>query len=185
MDPQKVTAVKDWPVPTSLSQLQAFLRLTEYYRRFIKLYSTIAHPLTNLLRKDNFHWSIEAESAFDALKQALITAPALRLPDFKKLFIIETDASGYGIGAILSQDGHPISFFSNRAITSDTRTRAFLPKLLGYNFKIEYKASHSNLAADGLSRRLHMAVSSSHSSILSDIRDSLTDSPYVSSLLHQ
>ncbi|GJS86697.1 ty3-gypsy retrotransposon protein [Tanacetum coccineum] len=233
MDPQKVNAVKDWPIPTSLSQLRAFLGLTGYYRRFIKHYATIAHPLTNLLRKDSFHWSVDAESAFDALKHALITAPVLRLPDFTKPFIVETDASGYGIGAILSQDGHPISFFSKKfsskmqkastyvrelyAITeaiakfrhylfghyfiirTDHRSlrhltnqtlqtpeqEAFLPKLLGYNFTIEYKAGNSNLAADGLSRSLHMAVSTSHSSMLSDIRDSLAASPYVSSLLHQ
>ncbi|GKD49208.1 ty3-gypsy retrotransposon protein [Tanacetum coccineum] len=222
MDPLKITAVKDWLVPSSI---------TGYYRRFIHHHASIAHPLTNLLRKDHFKWSLEAQSAFDTPKKALISAPVLRLPDFSKPFIVETDASSYGIGAILSQDGHPIAFFSKKlskrmqqtsayvrelyAITeavakfrhylfghyfiirTDQRSlrhlteqtlqtpeqEAFLPKLLGYNFTIEYKTGHSNTAADGLSRSCNMAVSISHSSIVDDIRDNSISSPFVSSLV--
>nr|GEW77316.1 hypothetical protein [Tanacetum cinerariifolium] len=153
----------------------------------------ILHPVYSI------HWSVDAESTFDALKHALITAPILRLPDFTKPFIVETDTSSYGVGAILSQDGHPISIFQRNSLhhlyhrslrhltnqTLQTITRGIFTQLLGYNLTIEYKAGNSNLAADGLSRSLHMSVSTSHLSMLSDIRDSLAASPYVSSLLNQ
>ncbi|GKA13867.1 ty3-gypsy retrotransposon protein [Tanacetum coccineum] len=112
MDPAKVIAVANWPIPTSVSQLRAFLGLTGYYRRFIKQYASIANLLTTLIQKNNFKWSHEAQSAFETLKQALQTSPVLVLPDFSKLFIVETDAIGHGIGAIISQSGHPIAFFS-------------------------------------------------------------------------
>ncbi|GJW14512.1 ty3-gypsy retrotransposon protein [Tanacetum coccineum] len=114
MDTAKVTAVTNWPIPTSVSQLRAFLGLTGYYRRFIKQYASIANPLTTLLQKKNFKWSHEAQSAFKTLKHALLTALVLVLPDFSKPFIIETDASGQSIGAILSQNGNPIAFFSKK-----------------------------------------------------------------------
>ncbi|GJT78681.1 reverse transcriptase [Tanacetum coccineum] len=129
MDPLKITDVKDWPVPSSVTQLRAFLGLTGYYRRFIHHYASIAHPLTNLLRKDHFKWSLEAQSAFDTLKKALISAHVLRLHDFSKPFIVETDASGYGIGAILSQDGLPIAFFSKNLSKRIQQTSAYVRKL--------------------------------------------------------
>lgn len=207
MDPQKLEAVRDWPVPDSISNLRGFLGLTGYYRRFIRGYASIAAPLTALLQKNAFHWTLEAHTAFDALKAALMAAPVLALPDFSLPFTVEADASGVGIGAILSQRGHPIAYFSKKlsprmqgkstyvremygiteaiakfrhylighkfVIRTDHQSirhmstqiiqtpeqQEWLPKLLGYDFTIEYKSGRTNQAADALSRSYFMATS--------------------------
>ncbi|XP_027348137.1 uncharacterized protein LOC113859608 [Abrus precatorius] len=97
MDPSKLSAVRDWPAPTTVTQLCAFLGLSGYYHRFIKQYAKIARLLTDLLQKDRFAWSSSAQTAFDSLKATLLEAPILALPDFSKPFVLETDASGQGI----------------------------------------------------------------------------------------
>lgn len=84
-----------------------------YYRKFVKNYGIISKPLTNLLRKNTpYVWTSAHEESFTALKNALVSAPVLTLPDFNKQFVIETDASDKGVGAVLQQDGHPIAFVS-------------------------------------------------------------------------
>ena len=112
-EPSKVEAVNKWHVPKSIKQLRGFLGLTGYYRRFIKNYGLISRPLTQLLKKGvQFQWAISTQEAFDLLKSALTSAPVLAIPNFEETFVIETDASDKGMGAVLMQNGHPISFLS-------------------------------------------------------------------------
>lgn len=111
-DPKKVIAVQEWPIPTNQKQLRSFLGLANYYLRFMYHYSIITRPLTDLLKKEGFRWNTKAEQAFANLKIALAIAPVLALSDFTKTFIIETDPSGIGIGAVLMQDQHPICYIS-------------------------------------------------------------------------
>ncbi|XP_074351847.1 uncharacterized protein LOC141690994 [Apium graveolens] len=111
-DPQKLDSMVNWPKPSNIKQLRGFLGLT--YRRFIKGYASITAPLTDLLRKDSFNWSSLAEGAFTSLKQAMLKASVLCLPDFQLEFVIETDASNVGIGAVLMEADYPIAYFSKK-----------------------------------------------------------------------
>ena len=101
----KITkAVSDFPQPTNRIETRSFLGLVGYYRTFILHFSSIAKPLNDLLKKDtHFHWTDEAQEAFETLKERLISAPILRRPEVDKAFILTTDASKEGLGAILSQ----------------------------------------------------------------------------------
>jgi hypothetical protein len=113
-DPTKVEAVKMWPRPTNLKQLRGFLGLAGYYRKFIRGFGAICKPLTNLLRKNTlFLWTPVEHESFQALKNALMEAPVLALPDFSKEFVLETDACDKGIGAVLMQQGQRM--FGNSA----------------------------------------------------------------------
>ena len=103
-DPKKVTAIKAFPVPLDVRSLRSFLGLLSYYRRFIPNFSIIANPLFVLTRKDvPFQWTTECQESFDNLKDILTSATILAFPDFKEDFLLETDASGTGLGAVLSQ----------------------------------------------------------------------------------
>ncbi|GKD35106.1 putative mitochondrial protein [Tanacetum coccineum] len=106
IDPSKIEAMKNWPVPRNIKELRGFLGLTGYYRRFIKGFATISQPLSNLLKNNVFHWSTDAQISFENLKEAMIQTPVLALPDFEVEFMVETDASGIGLGAVLQQGGH-------------------------------------------------------------------------------
>lgn len=112
MDTAKVDCITSWPIPSSVKELHSFLGLTGYYRRFIRNYRVIAQPLTCLLKKDCWGWNDQATEAFQALKQAMSSTPVLVLPSFQLEFTVDTDASGFGVGAVLQQQGRPIAFFS-------------------------------------------------------------------------
>ncbi len=119
MDLRKVNAVKEWPMPSNVSELRSFLGLTSYYRKFIKSFSTIAAPLTMLLHKDQpYKWNEAQQLAFDELKRQLTSAPILLLPDPTKPFTVTTDASDIAIGAVLSQDqgrgDQPVAYESRK-----------------------------------------------------------------------
>ena len=103
-DPDKVESVVKYPPPTNLRTLRQFLGLISWYRRYIPSFSKTAAPLTRLLRKDQrWKWSDDQEAAFQQLKQALTEAPVLACPDFSQPFVLQTDASDLGLGAVLTQ----------------------------------------------------------------------------------
>nr|GEV54069.1 zinc finger, CCHC-type [Tanacetum cinerariifolium] len=102
IDPNKIQVMKDCLLPRTLKQLKGILDLTGNYGRFIKNYAMISHPLTKLLRKNEFVWNKEAEQSFEQLKQAMMAAPILKLPNFEEDFAMETDALKEGIGGSIA-----------------------------------------------------------------------------------
>lgn len=126
MDPAKVSAVSSWPVPTNRKKLQQFLGFANFYRKFIRNYSSVTAPLTALTSpKQPFIWTSAAHKAFGTLKSRFTSAPILQMPDPHRQFIVEVDASDVGVGAVLSQRAaeddklHPCAFFSRRLSPSE------------------------------------------------------------------
>jgi hypothetical protein len=119
MEMDKVKAIKEWPIPSSVTGVRSFLGLAGYYRRFVKEFSRIAMPLTDLLRTDiKFHWDESQQKAFHLLKNSISSAPVLTIPDVSLPYVVTTDASGFAVGATLSQDQgnglQPIAFISHK-----------------------------------------------------------------------
>jgi hypothetical protein len=136
-DPEKIRAIEDWEEPKTEGELRSYLGLCSYYRRFIKNFAHIAKPLNSLLSggkatkdskksKNLFaqNWNEDCSNAFKELKKKLITAPVLGYPDFSLPFIVETDASFHGLGAVLSQDqahGKVVIAYASRALRPNER----------------------------------------------------------------
>src|SRR5665213_3596868 len=120
MQPQKVQSVVDWPALRNVKDVQQFLGLANYYRRFIQGFSGIVAPLTELTKKDTpFHWGPQEQGAFEEIKRRFTTGPILATFDPEKPSTVETDASDFAIGACLSQPNlagklHPIAFYSRK-----------------------------------------------------------------------
>lgn len=144
-DPEKVSAILNFPTPTSSREVKMFLGTCSWYRRFIRNFSTIAAPLNKLTSSGKnappFSWSEEAEESFNTLKNALVTAPVLAVPDFDKPFTVHCDASSYGLGGMLSQnvDGHdhPIAFVSRSLIKAERNYSATEREALAVLFSVE------------------------------------------------
>jgi hypothetical protein len=125
-DPAKVEAIAKMDPPQCMMHLETFLGKVGYYSVYIPFYADLTKPLNDLRKKYAvWHWGPVQQAAFDRLKELLTTAPVLRHPDFTKQFIVQTDASGYGLGAVLSQmfeDGeHPVAYASRTLQPRETR----------------------------------------------------------------
>ncbi|KAA0063387.1 Transposon Ty3-I Gag-Pol polyprotein [Cucumis melo var. makuwa] len=176
VDEEKVKAIREWPTSTNASEVRSFHGLASFYRRFIKDFSSIASPLTELVKKHvKFEWKEKQENAFNELKEKLIKAPCLALPNFDKSFEIECDASGIGIGAVLMQEKQPIMFFSEKLNGAQLNYSTYDKELHALHLKgqtklnkrhekwvefietfpyvIHYKKGKDNMVADALSRR--------------------------------
>jgi hypothetical protein len=104
VDPNKVQAIVSWPTPRNVSELRSFLGLATYYRRFVKNFSLLAAPLTDMTKKDLlWSWTPASDHAFNSLKDALAAAPVVRAPARGVPFTVTTDASDYAVGAVLTQ----------------------------------------------------------------------------------
>jgi hypothetical protein len=162
-DPSKVESIRKWPAPTQRKEVQQFLGLCNYYRRFIQNFATIAKPLYRLTEKTcEFQWSVDCENAFATLKARLATAPVLAFPDTKAPFILDTDASDTGVGAVLAQQVNGVEkviAYGSKVLTKSehrycvtrrellavvTFLKHFRPYLLGCHFTV--RTDHGSLA---------------------------------------
>lgn len=153
-DPEKIECIKNYPTPQTTDEVKRFVALANYYRKFIKNFADIAYYLNCLCRKNaKFVWDDKCQKSFETLKQCMISPPVLQYPDLSKTnqFTVQTDASGYAIGAILSNaDGRPVAYAS-RSLNKAERNyptiekellavvwavKHFRPYLYGRTFKI-------------------------------------------------
>ena len=121
-DPLKISAVRDWLQPTDVSKLLQFLGLASYYRKFVNKFGEIASPLYRLLEKDvQYIWCGESQIAFEKLKIALTNSPVLCYISLRSQFVMYTDASYVGLGAVLGQEGKVLRLFLLQVANSKPR----------------------------------------------------------------
>ncbi|TIC91053.1 Transposon Tf2-6 polyprotein [Colletotrichum higginsianum] len=175
MDDKKIAAVKDWPRPQNVKDIQSFLGFVNFYRRFLKGYSDKINPLIKLTRKNTtFEWTDEQDKAFEDIKQQVLSEPVLMIPDPRKPFELETDASDYAIGGQLGQrdeEGrlHPCGFFSKKLSGPELNYqihdkelmaiieafREWKPQLSGTKHEVKVYTDHKNLAHFTTSKALN------------------------------
>lgn len=144
-DEEKVSAILNYPAPKNTTEIKRLIGLIGWYRRFIKDFSTVCSPITDLLhgrkKGQSISWTLEAENAFIEIKKRLTSSPILASPDFSKEFIIQTDASDTGLGAILYQqcDGieHPVAYASRTLNKTERKYSTTEKELLGVIFGVE------------------------------------------------
>ncbi|KAL5540690.1 hypothetical protein UlMin_043342 [Ulmus minor] len=171
VDPSKTEAVSGWSRPKTISEVRSFLGMAGYYRRFVEGFSRIATPLTALTRKNHrFEWTEACEKSFQELKARLVSAPILTIPNGIDEFIIYSDASKMGLGAVLMQNGKVIAYASRQlkdyeknypthdlelaAKELNMRQRRWLELVKDYDCEILYHPGKANKVADALSRKI-------------------------------
>nr|AAM11674.1 pol protein [Drosophila melanogaster] len=154
-NPEKIKAIQDYPLPSKPKEIKAFLGITGYYRKFIPNFSDIAKPLTKCLKKgvkiDTKHK--EYIEAFQKLKLLISEDPILKIPNFERKFVLTTDASNVALGAVLSQDGHPISYISRTLNEHEVNYSAIEKELLAIvwatkTFRHYLLGRHCEIASD-------------------------------------
>ncbi|GKE47529.1 putative reverse transcriptase domain-containing protein [Tanacetum coccineum] len=150
VDPAKIESIKDWASPKTPTEIQQFLGLVGYYRRFIKGFLTMAKPMTKLTQKKvKFIWGDKQEAAFQLLRQKLCSAPILALPEGSEDFIAYCDASIKGLGVVLmKREKHILN-----QKEFNMRQRRWLELLNDYDCEIHYHPGKANVIADALSRK--------------------------------
>ena len=115
VDPKKIKSIIEWPVPKDVADIQSFMGIIEYYRRFIEGFSKIVYPITSLQKKETkFNWSQKCQDSFNKLKELLTSAPILKVANPDKYFTVCVDASKEGLGGVLTQEGHVICYESRK-----------------------------------------------------------------------
>ncbi|KAI3745933.1 hypothetical protein L6452_08345 [Arctium lappa] len=170
VDPSKIEAMMNWEPPKSPMEIQSFLGLAGYYRRFIQDFSKIASPLTSLTKKNvKFLWTEKQEQAFRTLQRKLCEAPILSLPEGTEDFVVYSDASKIGLGCVLMQRGKVIAYASRQlkeheknypthdlelaAVVFALKLWRCLELLKDYDCELHYHPGKANVVADALSRK--------------------------------
>lgn len=190
----KLEAINKYPIPKTKRQVRSFLGLSGYYRRFIPNYdyATIAYPLTELTRKTKpecVEWTEECSKAFGGLKQILMSEPVVACPDFSKPFILQTDASDVGVGAVLSQADnagldHPVAYFSRKLLAREQKYSTIEKECLAIKlgvqvFHVYFFGKPFEIQTDHRALQWLDSVKNSNSRLL---RWSLTQQPYSFSI---
>ncbi|KAG2215122.1 hypothetical protein INT45_002994 [Circinella minor] len=182
--------------PSSTKEVQRFLGFCAFHHKFLKSLSQMGYPLYQLLRKDKrFHWSPECQRAFDNLKQAIAKLPTLAYPDPQLIYDLHVDASIYGLGAVLIQNGRPIAFTSRSLTPAEKnysvteleclrRLARWILTLQAYEFNVVHRKGVDNAAPDALSRQFQNNQDS-EALTFESFRSYQKEDPFIKSILQQ
>ena len=134
MDPIKVSGIRKWPIPNNKKELQQFLGSCNFYRRFLKDYSKIAKPMTQLTGNNTWKWETEQQTALDILKETITTAPCLRIPEHEGQLRVEADALEGAVSAVISQwiedKWHLVTFHSKALSPTERNYKIYNKEML-------------------------------------------------------